>query len=122
MGLNFTKKLNWLWGLMILLSSSARAQVSVGHGGGETFGTVATNLTGATDVFSGVFSAMFYVIGIAMVVASIMRYRDHRQNPVQMPIGRVIFLLIAGLIVGFFPFIVNYINASIAHSPSIFSN
>ncbi len=101
---------------MGLISSSAWAQVTVSHRNNADLGTVASGLTGATDVFTGIFSAIFYVIGIAMVTASIMRYRDYRQNPLQTPISRVIFLLMAGIIIGLFPFIINYINASIAHT------
>lgn len=117
----FKKFSSWFWAsifLISLISGSAWAQAVAGHGsgGGATLGTVASGLTEATDVFTGIFKAMFYVIGIAMVAASIMRYRDYRQNPVQTPIGRVIFLLLAGLIVGFFPWIVNHINAVMAHT------
>lgn len=94
--------------LMAFLSNTAWAEANLG--------TVASNLTDATDVFTGIFSAVFYVIGVAMFVAGIMRYRDYRQNPTQTPIGRVIFSLAAGLIIGFFPLMVNYISASIAHT------
>lgn len=112
----FKKHSSWIWVSMGLLSSSAGAQVGVSHRGSASLGTVASNLTGATDVFTGIFSGIFYVIGIALVVASIMRYRDYRQNPVQTPLGRVILYLLAGLIIGFFPLIVNYISASIGQT------
>jgi RsiW-degrading membrane proteinase PrsW (M82 family) len=95
--------------LLFLLPGAVWAQSA-------SLGTVASHLTDATDVFTGVFSAMFYVIGIAMVAASVMRYRDYRQNPLQTPISRVVFLLLAGLIIGFFPLMINYISASIAHT------
>ncbi len=107
--LKFKKYSSWLWFLTILITGPAWAQ-----GGSANLGTVASNLTNATDVFTGIFSAIFYVIGIGMVTASIMRYRDYRQNPVQTPIGRVIFLLLAGIVVGFFPLMINYISASMA--------
>jgi RsiW-degrading membrane proteinase PrsW (M82 family) len=95
---------------------SVWAQVAVkGNDSSPSVGAVAGNLTGATDIFNGVFSAIFYVIGITLVVASIMRYRDHRQNPSQTPISKVIFLFLAGLAIGLFPLIVNYLGGTTQH-------
>jgi RsiW-degrading membrane proteinase PrsW (M82 family) len=100
------------WVLTALVSSVVGAQsvANPGGGGGVSVGTVASNLTGASDVFTGVFSAVFYVIGIALVVASVIRYREYRQNSAKTPISRVLFFLIAGIVIGFFPIAVNFIG------------
>jgi RsiW-degrading membrane proteinase PrsW (M82 family) len=104
----------WFWLLITFFPScvfSQQVSVNAGAGGGgSNVGTVASNLTDASDIFSGVFSSIFYVIGIAFVVGSIMRYSEHRKNPSQTPISRVIFLLLAGLAIGFFPVMIEYMG------------
>ena len=64
---------------------------------------VAGNLTQITSVFTGVFSGVFYIIGIMLFMAGVLQYREFRNNPSQTPLSRVIVLLISGILVGFFP-------------------
>lgn len=105
----------------LILSATAYAQnvaVSSSHGGGSpSLGGVAGNLNQATDLFGSVLENMFYVIGIGLVTASIMQYREFRNNPSQTPLRRPIILFLCGLAVGFFPVMMNYIgNASAGYN------
>jgi len=85
-------------------------QVAVTASSTKTVGGVAANITQASSFFTSVLYAAFYIIGISLVVASIMRYRDHRMNPSQTPISKVIFMLLAGLFLGFFPLMVKFVQ------------
>ena len=78
------------------------SQVIVSAGAGApSLGEVADNLNGATGFFTGVFTDIFYMVGVLLVTAAIIKYRDHRMNQQETPISRVIVLLIAGLVIGF---------------------
>jgi intracellular multiplication protein IcmD len=106
----------FLWFILgLALPRVLYAQVAVMNaGGGTSVGTVASNLSSASTVFNGVLSAMFYIIGIALVTASIIKYRDYKQNASQTPVSKPIFLFLAGIILGFFPLIINHIDMAAA--------
>ncbi len=76
-------------------------------------GDVAGNATGATDLMTSVLSDIFYVIGIAFVVASVVQFREHRDNPSQTPLIRPILLLIIGLVIGTFPLLVKWTTGKV---------
>lgn len=90
----------YIIGLTAVYSIPAFSQVGLGD--------VAGNATGATDILSSVLSDIFLVIGIAFVVASVVQFREHRDNPQQTPLIRPIMLLIIGLIIGSFPLFVKW--------------
>jgi len=94
------------YGLFLLLSfpllSFAQSDV----------GTAADNLTESSYVFSGVLSVMFNVIGIALFTAGIMRYFDFRRNSSQTPLYKPVILILAGIVVGFFPYIIEFLGRS----------
>lgn len=54
--------------------------------------------------------SVFYIIGIAFIIAAFIQYRQYRENPVAVPISRPIFLFIIGLASAAFPFILNYLH------------
>lgn len=87
----------------------SQAVVVTGAGASSpSLGDVADNLNGATGTFTGIFADMFYIIGVMLVTAAIIKYRDHRMNQQETPLTRVLVLLFAGLAIGFAPWIVNY--------------
>jgi hypothetical protein len=90
----------------ILYSASAQSQ-DVNLGG------VAGNATTATDFFGGVLNGIFYVIGTGFVVASIIQYREFRNNSVQTPISKPIRWLIIGLLIGCFPLLYKYTSGKL---------
>lgn len=71
-------------------------------------GQVAGNASNATDFMTDILSDIFYVIGIAFIVASVVQYREHRDNPQQTPLMRPILFLIVGIIIGSFPLVVKW--------------
>ncbi len=81
-----------------------------------SLGSVAENLTDATGLFQGVLNGLFYVIGMVFIFGGFIRYYEHRKNPSQTPLGKVFFLLIAGIVIAFFPFTISYLGAKFAQA------
>lgn len=98
------KLINRFWQGLISIAATysipAFSQVGLGQ--------VAGNATTATDLMTSVLCDIFYVIGIAFVVASVVKFREHRDNPSQTPLMRPVMFLIIGLLIGVFPFIIQW--------------
>lgn len=112
---------NVLYGsvLLFLSISECAGQAFVSGGGARSkadLGMVADNLTNTSDVFKSVLNAVFYSIGVVFVFGGIIRYFEHRKNPSQTPISKVVFLLLAGLAIGFFPFVASQLGNKIGNS------
>jgi Na+/serine symporter len=90
------------------------SQAIVGAGGSTSLGTVADNLSGATGIFTNIFTDIFYIIGVLLITAAIIKYRDHRMNEQETPISRVIILLLAGLAIAFAPWMVEHFEQHIS--------
>jgi amino acid transporter len=103
----------WLLRLFPLLMSIfpvlTRAQVEV-RSAAPSAGDVASNLTVASGFFAGMLGSIFYIVGIALVTASIMQYREYKRNPSQTPISRPIILFVCGLVLGLMPVAAQYLN------------
>jgi hypothetical protein len=112
--------LNTFYALLIFLLESSQAfcqtyVASPAAKSGTNLGTVADNLSQTSDLFKAVLDAVFYVIGFVFVFGSLIRYHEHRKNPSQTPISRVVFLLIAGLVIGFFPYMAAELSGKFQH-------
>lgn len=83
--------------------------------GAPSLGDVADNLNGATGFFTNVFTDIFYMVGVLLVTAAVIKYRDHRMNQQETPISRVLVLLIAGLVIGFAPLMIKYVQNFTPH-------
>lgn len=74
-------------------------------GGGENLGAIATRVT---ESFSGIGTLMIavsYLAGIGFVIASIFKFKQHKDNPTQIPLGTPLALLVLGIILVFLPLI-----------------
>lgn len=63
------------------------------------------------DVFAGVgsmFSGICMVVGIGLIFASFIQYRQHRMNKLLVPISKPIFLLILGIFLACIPILGHY--------------
>lgn len=77
----------------------------------QTVGGIANNLTTMSDFFSTLLNNIFYIIGVALLTASIIKYREFRNNPSQTPLSRPILFFICGLILASVPFMLHYLSA-----------
>jgi hypothetical protein len=81
----------------LLLPVEALARDDVG------LGFVAKNLMGSVSFVSDFVVTACLVIGSAFLFASIIKYVEHRRNPLMVPISTVIFLFVAGLLLVLLP-------------------
>ena len=66
-------------------------------------GSVATQFTGQLSAVARLITAMSYVVGLAMAVAAIVKFKAHKDNPTQIPIGTPIALLFVSIALIFAP-------------------
>jgi len=86
-----------IWFLWVFLPSVAFADdVSLGQ--------LSTNLMGPVSVLAELLYKICYVLGAMFILGSVLQYKNHRDNPSQIPISRPILLLVFGLIFIGFPF------------------
>ena len=66
------------------------------------------NLMGMFEGIGSMFSNICLVIGIGLVFASFIQYRQHRANKLLVPISKPIFLLILGVFLACIPVLGHY--------------
>lgn len=70
-------------------------------------GGIAQNIQ---DSFSGLASLMLgisYIAGIGFSIAAIFKFKQHKDNPTQIPLGTPIALLVVGISLIFLPYIIS---------------
>jgi intracellular multiplication protein IcmD len=74
---------------------------------------IAGNITGAFKGLGQLMIAISYLAGIGFTIASIFKFKQHKDNPTQIPMGTPIALLGVGIILIFLPAIVGPIGETI---------
>ncbi len=70
---------------------------------GDDLGKIATKLTGSFEGLSKLITAGAYMAGIGFTMASMLKFKAHKDNPTQIPIGTPIALLFIGAALIFLP-------------------
>jgi len=89
------KKMNYFrWTLLgfVLISVIALAQTQ-----GASLGDVASTLFSGGMQISAIIRDICIITGIALIFASFLQYKKHRNNPSEVPLSTVFMSLIAGL-------------------------
>ena len=82
------KSLMWLLFLATFFAANAYSQ---------TLGSVANNITGSLANVAKLIMAGAYVGGTAMFLIALFQFRQHKENPTQVPLSKpMMFLAIAG--------------------------
>jgi intracellular multiplication protein IcmD len=68
-----------------------------------TVGSLADNVTKSFQSIGKLMIAAAYVGGFGLTVAAIFKFKQHKDNPTQIPIGTPIALLVIGIILVFLP-------------------
>lgn len=71
----------------------------------DTIGTVATNMTSSFKGVGTLMIAIAYLAGIGFVLASIFKFKQHKDNPTQIPLGTPLAMLVIGIVLIFLPMI-----------------
>lgn len=79
------------------IGTMALAQSNLGVGG------VAAKVTGNVAAIAKLITAASYVAGMAFAVGAIVKFKAHKDNPTQIPIGTPIALLFVGAALIFIP-------------------
>lgn len=66
-------------------------------------GSVASNVTSNVAAIARLVTAAAYVAGMAFAVGAIVKFKAHKDNPTQIPIGQPIALLFVGAALIFIP-------------------
>jgi intracellular multiplication protein IcmD len=89
-----------LWTLasltLFLIGSEAWAAVS-------GIGEIATNITGNLKAVAKLVTAGSYVGGMAFAVGAVAKFKQHKDNPTQIPLSTPIVLLFVGIALIFIP-------------------
>ncbi len=88
----------YYWGLIFFLSQSVLATNNL------SFGVVAQNMTEPMEVVSAFVSVGCLVVGVSCLFACIVKYFEHRRNPLYVSLSTVVWLLIIGLLLLILPF------------------
>jgi len=64
---------------------------------------LATNITSSIQSIAALVTAGSYIAGICFALGAIMKFKQHKDNPTQIPIGTPISLLLIGAALIFFP-------------------
>lgn len=81
----------------LFLSQDVYAQTSTGLGG------IAQNITKSFEDLGKLMIAVSYLAGIGFAIAAIFKFKQHKDNPTQIPLGTPIALLVIGIALVFLP-------------------
>lgn len=79
------------------------AKVWAAGGSGEGVGAIAANVTTNLSNIAKLITAGSYVAGMAFAVGAIAKFKQHKENPQQMPLSTPIVLLFIGIALIFIP-------------------
>lgn len=76
-------------------------------------GTVAQNVTSNLSAVAKLITAASYVAGMAFAVGAVVKFKAHKDNPTQVPIGGPIALLFVGAALIFIPTVFKVTGATL---------
>ncbi|HLF66771.1 MAG TPA: type IV secretion protein IcmD [Gammaproteobacteria bacterium] len=103
---SFVKPLLYLLiGVSCFFVGQVFAQTTIGAttGTGLTLGGVADQITGSFFQLGKLMIAISYLAGIGFCIASMFKFKQHKDNPTQIPLGTPLALLTLGIILVFMP-------------------
>jgi intracellular multiplication protein IcmD len=87
-------------------------------------GAMATNITASLGPVAKLITASSYVAGLAFAVGAVVKFKTHKDNPTQVPIGTPIAMLFVGAALIFIPSVFKaagatlFANSGITAGPS----
>jgi intracellular multiplication protein IcmD len=92
-----------LWMSVCFYGNLALADDGGGSVASPTLGFVASTITGSFGQLARLITAGAYMAGIGFCMASMLKFKAHKDNPTQIPIGTPIALLFIGAALIFLP-------------------
>jgi intracellular multiplication protein IcmD len=88
-----------LWSSLSFYAGLAHAEGA----NGDDLGKIASNITGSFGNLAKLITAGAYMAGIGFVMAAMLKFKAHKDNPTQIPIGTPVALLFIGAALIFLP-------------------
>lgn len=79
----------------------------------QNLGTIAQNITGSFLQFGQLILAISFIAGLGFTMAAIFKFKQHKDNPTQIPLGTPIALLAIGIALIFLPGIIKPAGATL---------
>ncbi len=102
----FKQKTAYLKGLVFLLTSISTRCVLAGSST-EDLGDIASNITSNFTDLTNLITACSYIAGLGFAIGAIMKFKMHKDNPTQVPIGTPISLVFIAAALLFLPSILS---------------
>ncbi|MEI8054392.1 MAG: DUF6750 family protein [bacterium] len=87
--------------------SSLSFYVSYALAANNTIGTVASSVTGTLGSVLQLITAGAYVAGFGLTIGALFKFKQHKENPQQAPLGTCISMLLVGICLIFLPSIIS---------------
>ena len=71
-----------------------------------SIGELASNVTGSFSSLGKLMAATSYLAGFGFAIAGVFKFKQHKDNPTQIPMGTPIALLVVGIVLIFLPGII----------------
>jgi len=78
----------------------------------DTIGTMASNIAGSFSSLTKLITAGSYLAGLGFSIGAIMKFKQHKDNPTQIPIGTPIALVFIAAALLFLPSILSMTGAT----------
>jgi len=102
--INSEKLLKYLMVAMVVFGFLFASDVFAAEG--DDIGTLAANITKSFKSVGELILAIAFVAGLGFVMAAIFKFKQHKDNPTQIPLGTPIALLAIGVALIFLPGII----------------
>ena len=109
----FTRALSlFIFGALALTVTSAFAASSA-----SDIGSVATHITKSFTSIGELMFAVSYIAGFGFVIAGIFKFKQHKDNPTQIPMGTPIAMVLIGVALVFLPSLLPSAGKTIFNNP-----
>lgn len=103
------------WGGPILISLATLLLASTAHA--ETIGQVASRLNESLRPIFNLIVAISLVAGAGFAIAAVFKFKQHKDNPTQIPVGTPIALIFIAAALIFMPSVVKSLGESLFEDP-----
>lgn len=92
-----------LFGMAAVLLVSATIALGQGGGDGQDIASIADNIKNSYSSLGELLIGTAYLAGIGFAIAGVFKFKQHRDNPTQVPLGTPLALLGVGIVLVFLP-------------------
>lgn len=83
----------------------------------ETIGSIAQRLTGAFGPVAQMITGAAYISGLGFTIGAILKFKQHKDNPTQIPVGTPIAMLMIAAAFIWMPSVIGITGASLFSQP-----